>query len=1310
MATIPTDNLDAFLVPNVDPVDISVRDLNLTVSIKPKKPSFFSYFHTNKQSPSPSINDDKETIVSTDEYGTILFDKDQIIRNVSFDAKPGTLTAIIGGSGSGKTSILNILANTMSSANLSQTGNVYFNGHQNLKKIRSAYVIQQDYLEPNLTARETLLYAAQLRLPSATTKNECRQLVEGVIFELGLKECADTKVGSTTHRGLSGGEKRRLSIGVQLLSNPSVIFLDEPTTGLDAHSAYLLVKTMRFLASKGRTLIMSIHQPRSDIFFLIDNITILTRGQSVYSGPVRNSVSHFERLGFKTPEKVNPADYLIDISSVDNRSPQLESKSSQQVQSLISVWNSSQNLPMVEEKPEPPHHLRDNKTSLRNEIIVLARRSLLCSWRDPMSFAGLFLESIVMGIVVGLVFLQLDGSLTGIRSMQGLLYISTSIQAYLLIIYECYRLCNTDIRIFDREYSEGYVSPLGFVISRRLAKLLTEDLFVPLIFSTLVYFLSGLRTDGAHHFFIYFSINLILHHIAMNFALFSVSLSREFAIASLFGNLCFTFQFISCGYFVNAAQMPVYVRWTKYLAFVWYGFGAYISNQFTGFSGDCPSGDINSDECLLYTGAYILQVLDFPQNWIALPVCVCLAWAIGCLLAALIGLKYIKVNVTVSRRKKSKPEPEVKDELSENLTLSNSNVNGKNIECENANLVASGIDISVHELKLRIQKRDIKLKTKEILILSDISANFKAGSINAILGPSGSGKSSMLNFMAGRLNSSLVSKYASSGEIIFNNAIPSQKVIQSTCSFVTQEDDGLLPSLTVRETLYFAAYLRLPPRMSRSEKRRQADALIARMGLKECSDTMIGSEFIKGISGGEKRRVSICIQLLSKPKIILLDEPTSGLDSFTAASILEVLQSLANEGKTVICTIHQPRSDLFSKFGNVLLLSKGGRVAYNGSSDGALSHFQNIGFPCPALTNPADHIIDLISVNLQSKDKEDISRERVNSLLDLWRTRVNNNSDKRDFSQIKRITLAAELGSFELRSAPWLYALPILLQRSTLGIMRSPDKIMARVMQVAGLGVILALFFSPLKSDYISISNRLGLLQEVTALYFVGMLTNIAVYPFERDVFYREHDDNAYSVLPFFLSYTLLELPFEFISSVLFSTFLVFVIGLPRTPSMFFAMVYSSFCTINCGESIGIIFNTIFHHPGFAVNVISVVLTVGTIMAGIMSPSMPGVFRAINWLSPLKYAIEIVINIGFRGQKFTCDSTSRLPDGGCVLGTGEQVLKTYNLESNLDSVLGGLAAATIIYRLIAYGILKLYRLKLDKDSFKLRTKESNNSF
>lgn len=205
------------------------------------------------------------------------------------------------------------------------------------------------------------------------------------------------------------------------------------------------------------------------------------------------------------------------------------------------------------------------------------------------------------------------------------------------------------------------------------------------------------------------------------------------------------------------------------------------------------------------------------------------------------------------------------------------------------------------------------------------------------------------------------------------------------------------------------------------------------------------------------------------------------------------------------------------------------------------------------------------------------------------------------------------------------------------------------------------------------------------------MLQNVAIYPNERDVFYREEADNCYSAETFILQYTTLEVPFEIISSLVFGAFAAFADNLERTVKMFFISAFNCFCIINCGESVGIVFCTFFSHVGFSVNFTSVVLSIATILGGIMSLNVNEVLQALNHLSPIKYSIANLAPYAMRNQQFTCMDAQRLPDGRCPIENGRQVLQLYNLDKDAAMNVMALGVCTIVYRIVAYAVLKVMR-------------------
>lgn len=397
---------------------------------------------------------------------------------------------------------------------------------------------------------------------------------------------------------------------------------------------------------------------------------------------------------------------------------------------------------------------------------------------------------------------------------------------------------------------------------------------------------------------------------------------------------------------------------------------------------------------------------------------------------------------------------------------------------------------------------------------------------------------------------------------------------------------------------------------------------------------------------------------------------------------------MAEEGRTLVLTIHQARSDLFKYFNNVILLARGGSPVYAGKGSLMLSHFDSLGFPCPTTTNPADFALDLITVNLQTATKEATSREKVRSLILEW-----DQSNTPLNQTVSHIATPAELGSLARSMTPFRIAFPLLLRRSFINFRRNPPSIVARTTQVLGYAICLTLFFAPLKTDYYSVQTRLGFIQEFAPLYFVGMLQNVAVYPDEKTVFYREHDDNAYSVEAFFLQYTLAEIPFEIATSLLFAVLTVLAAGLHRTASLFFIVAFNAFCIVNCGESVGIIFNTLFDHTGFAVNITSVVLSIAQIMGGVMSLNIPAFLQAFNHLSPIKWAIGNLGPYTLAGVSFTCTVEQQLPNGQCPVNTGAEALDLYNLNGNAGLNLLAVGICLVVYRMLAFVLLKAKRTR-----------------
>lgn len=1264
-------NNDLF-VPEGERVGLHVRNLNVNlVKVKPKS-SIFSRI-------SGSANDFNDVEVGGDVK--------KILNNINLDLEEGKVLAILGSSGSGKTTLLNTLASRMNFAK-SRDNPFQFDGMVSYSQSNPniSYLLQEDLFMPGLTVRETLNFTAELKLPGST-KEERNKLIDYLLDSLYLRQPEHTIINDFKYNTtLSGGERRRVSLAIQLLTKPSVLFLDEPTTGLDSNTSIHLVQTVKDLAKNfGVTIILTVHQPRFEILEIVDKICLLAKGGSMlFSGSIQEGYEYFDSLdhdGKKNQgaEEANFADFLLSVSSIDKTmSKEVELRTLARVNKLIKIWSERQILKQVEyhnsfESGAPIFNQeKTHKLKFHREVFTLMHRCTLLTIRDVQSMITFYCIMAFLACISGWIFYKPGGSLAGIRSVTSTLYVCCEVLGFTPLLYEIERLCAIDGLFFVREYKEGIYSISGFLLARKLVKLILEDVPITMTWSLITYFMWGL--NGSSNFGIFFINNFLIYIIGMATAMICFMTAKyQFGTASLISNLFYQLQNSACGYFINAKTMPVYVRWTKYLANFWFGFGSMVSDQFTGYVGDCPF-EAGSADCYEYTGEYVLENLGFPENWRTTPLVVNMCWFLAFYIASGLILwwqsrkRIVRVVKPIDHKRF---DPLLMDETKVSQIMTQ--LSSKQYKDE----ITIGLQNITLQLKKSFWQNTILRKPYEgKQLLKQVESCFKPG-VNAIMGPSGSGKTTLLNFLTGRTRFSTIS---ANGDVLLNQTKIPFELLKKITTYVVQDDNVLIPTLTVQETLWYQAKLRLDvsqhPYISVI-----INDLIRKMGLSDVANIPIGDGNIKGISGGEKRRVSIAIQLLNDSKILLLDEPTSGLDSFTSSSIISLLNDLAqNEKKTIILTIHQPKIEIFEKFDNILLLSDG-FVVYDGAPKGLIKHFAEMGFKPDYNINFADYILDVIS------DRGLCGEDVTSKMVESWKSKYNSKLGS-PIVEEKKFGYLDEFKCLIKKPQRFSVAFFPVLERQFKVLFRSFDVLFCRIGQLLGLSIVHALYFAPLKNNSESILNRLGLIQEVLNLYFYGLINNITAFPIEKNTFYQEYEDNTYSPFTFMTCYLINELPFELVMSFIFTIFVVLIVGLPRDASMFFTMFYMCFVSINAGESVGLIFTTIFDHLGLAVNFVTNLLIISIFMGGTMSLNMPVLFRAFNYINPLKYAVLALAKLGFEGQTFSCssgDSTS----SSCLLSTGEAVLDQYKLNSNLAMNFVGVTVIIVVYRLVAYGIFEL---------------------
>jgi ATP-binding cassette subfamily G (WHITE) protein 2 len=330
-------------------------------------------------------------------------------------------------------------------------------------------------------------------------------------------------------------------------------------------------------------------------------------------------------------------------------------------------------------------------------------------------------------------------------------------------------------------------------------------------------------------------------------------------------------------------------------------------------------------------------------------------------------------------------------------------------------------------------------------LLSDASGVVKS-KFMAIMGPSGSGKTTLMNVLACRLGGA-----KTQGTATINGVTYSGSELKQVSGYVMQ-DDLLNGHLTVEETLYYTAELRLPSSFSREEKQERIEEVMERLGLTRCRNTIVGDPLKRGVSGGERKRLCVAIELLTRPKLLFLDEPTSGLDSVTALSLCTTLKQLATSGQcTVITTIHQPQNKIFQQFDDLILL-KSGRIVYYGPAAEVMDFFAEAGFPCPPMTNPADHMLDVITLPSYKSAEQIVDVAPEEKLISMRKpTNVNLEESRQKYGGRLAIN----------ERPPWIHQLRILFQRSVKEQVRAKDVLLTQLIQNIIMALLIGLVFFP---------------------------------------------------------------------------------------------------------------------------------------------------------------------------------------------------------------------------------------------------------
>ncbi|KAI4313822.1 hypothetical protein L6164_026772 [Bauhinia variegata] len=531
-----------------------------------------------------------------------------LLKNVSGEAKPGRLLAIMGPSGSGKTTLLNVLAGQLAaSPRLHLSGILEFNGKNASKNTyKFAYVRQEDLFFSQLTVRETLSLAIELQLPGISSVEERDEHVNSLLFKLGLVSCADTNVGDAKVRGISGGEKKRLSLACELIASPSVIFADEPTTGLDAYQAEKVMETLQQLAKDGHTVICSIHQPRGSVYHKFDDIVLLSEGSLVYTGPAGDEpLAYFSKFGYHCPEHVNPAEFLADLISIDYSSAESVYSSQKRIDGLVESFSYRLSTiiyatPITREVLS----ISGKKTATRTvgrksggwwkQFWLLLRRAWMQASRDGPTNIVRANMSVASAIIFGSVFWRMGRSQTSIQDRMGLLQVA-AINTAMAALTKTVGVFPKERAIVDRERAKGSYALGPYLFSKLLAEIPIGAAF-PLMFGTILYPMARLHPTLTR--FAKFCGIITMESFAasaMGLTVGAMVPTTEAAMAV--GPSLMTVFIVFGGYYINPENTPIIFRWIPNVSLIRWAFQGLCINEFRGLQFDHQhSFDIQTGE------------------------------------------------------------------------------------------------------------------------------------------------------------------------------------------------------------------------------------------------------------------------------------------------------------------------------------------------------------------------------------------------------------------------------------------------------------------------------------------------------------------------------------------------------------------------------------------------------------------------------------------------------------------------------------------------------------------------------------------
>ncbi|KAF1938793.1 ABC transporter CDR4 [Clathrospora elynae] len=1231
--------------------------------------------------------------------------KIDILQHCDGLVEAGEMLVILGPPGSGCSTFLKTITGETHGFVVDPTSHINYQGvspelmNKNYRG-EAIYTAEVDVHFPMMTVGETLYFAAQARrprtIPGGVTVAQYAEHQRDVIMALyGISHTVNTRVGNDFLRGVSGGERKRVTIAEASLSRAPLQAWDNSTRGLDSANAIEFCKTLRMETEiSGTTACVAIYQAPQAAYDLFDKALVLYEGRQIFFGKTTDAKAFFENMGFDCPERQTDADFLTSMTSALERvvRPGWEDRVPRTPDEFAQRWAESperaallQQIEAYEQKypigGEAGQRFKESRQAQKAKgqrekspyTLSYVQQVKLCLWRgfvrlkaDPSITITQLIANSIMALIISSVFYNLAPTTSSFYSRSALLFFAILMNAFgsaleILTLYAQRPIVEKHSR-----YALYHPSAEAF------ASMLTDmpyKIINAITFNLVLYFMTNLRREPGNFFFfvlISFTLTLVMSMFFRSIAAVSRSLVQALAPAAILilGLVMYT------GFAIPPSYMLGWSKWIRYINPVSYGFEALMVNEFHNRNFDCnqfvPAGSGYEDatgaqhacqaigsvsgQSFVNGDAYINSAFNYyaKNKWRNFGI----MWIFmfGLMGVYLIATEYItakksKGEVLVFRRGHKMPAP--KSKSTEDLEAA---VPGRNAAVQNDN----SDNIAIIERQTAIFQwedvcYDITIKKEPRRILDHVDGWVKPGTLTALMGVSGAGKTTLLDCLATRTTMGVIT-----GEMLVDGK-PRDDSFQRKTGYAQQQDLHLSTS-TVREALTFSALLRQPAHVSRQEKIEYVEEVIKLLEMTEYADAVVGVPG-EGLNVEQRKRLTIGVELAAKPALLLfLDEPTSGLDSQTSWAILDLLDKLKKNGQAILCTIHQPSAMLFQRFDRLLFLARGGRTVYYGdvghNSEILVDYFvRNGGPPCPPAANPAEWMLEVIGAAPGSHTDIDWHQTWRNSveyaevkrhLAELKSERGQSEALQRTMSAQKRDDKAA----YREFAAPFGEQMRETMIRVFQQYWRTPAYIYSKTLlcTLSALFIGFSLFQMPntqvgMQNQMFGIFMLLTIFGQLVQQIMPHFVTQRALYEV------RERPSKTYSWKAFMISNIVVELPWNSLMAVIIFFCWYYPIGLYRNAEPTDAVAYRGF-QLFLFVWMFLLFTSTFTHMVIAGidsaetggNIANLMFSLCLIFCGVLAqPSeFPRFWIFMYRLSPFTYLVSGMLSVGLANNKVQC--------------------------------------------------------------------------